>query len=145
MDDELYFEMVCKYIKIWSRVIEEETYGRGRSSSKDETTKVSSSLVAQGASSVDESTDTVALESGTDKRGAPGNGSAAGLLGLDKLLGGAGLLGALVGLAKERAHDGDFDAVVEGGAQGNGRGLNGREVYIAGKRVSRSFKPRWFA
>lgn len=106
-----------------------ETYTGSSSGSEDETAEVGSALVAQGASGVDESSDTVGLETSADERSAPGNGSAAGLLGLEELLLGVGGLGALEGLAEEGGEDGELDAVVEDQAEGDGRRLNGGEVY----------------
>lgn len=104
------------------------TYTRSRSSEEDETTEISSALVAQSTSSVDQSTDTVRLESRTDERRTPGERSTAGLLGADELLLGVGDLGALVGLAEDGGEDGELNAVVEGRAEGNGRGLDGGKV-----------------
>ena len=105
------------------------TYTGSSGSSEDETTEVGSALVAQGTSGVDESADTVALESRADKGGAPGDGGRGRLLGLDELLLGVGELGALVGLAEDGAQDRKLDAVVEEGAQRDGRGLDGRKVW----------------
>lgn len=112
--------------------------GRG-GGSKDQTAEVRSALVAQGAGGVDESTHTVGLERGADEGGAPGDGGGGRLLGLDELLLGVGELGAVVGLAEERREDRELDAVVEEGAQGNGRGLDGREVWERGVSFLVSF------
>lgn len=104
------------------------TYVRGRSGSKDESSKVSSTLVAESSSSIDESADTVALQSRANKGSAPGDGSTAGLAGADELLLGVGGLGALVGLAEDGREHNELNAVVEEETQGNGRGLDGGEV-----------------
>ena len=114
----------------------EVTYTGSSSSSEDQTTEVSSALVAQGASSVDEGTNTIALKGGTDERGTPGNGSAVGLLGLEELLLGVSALGALVSGAEQRRQDGELNTVVEDGAESNSRGLDGREIYWAASMVS---------
>lgn len=105
------------------------TYAGSRGSEEDERTEVSSAFVAESTGSVDQSTDTVGLEGRADKRRSPGEGSTAGLLGSDELLFGVGGLGALVGLAEERGEDGELNAVVESSAEGNGRRLNGGEVF----------------
>jgi hypothetical protein len=99
-----------------------------RGGGEDESTEVSSALVGQGASGVDESTDTVALESGAQEGGAPGNGGVGGLLGLDKLLAAGRGLVAVVGLAEDGGQDGELNTLVEGQAKGDGRGLDGRKV-----------------
>ena len=107
------------------------TYTGSSSSSEDQTTEVGSALVAQRSSGIDESADAVALQGRADESGAPGGDGVGGLLGLDELLLGVGELGAVVGLAEERAQHGELDAVVEEGAQRNGGGLNGREICIS--------------
>lgn len=106
----------------------EKTYTGSRSSEEDETTEISSTLVAQSTSSVDQSTDTVRLESRADERRTPGEGSAAGLLGADELLLGVGDLGALVGGTEDGGEDGELNTVVKGRAEGNGRGLDSGKV-----------------
>lgn len=114
-----------------------QTYTRSSSSSKDQTTQVRSALVAQGACGINESSNTITLEGRADERGAPGNGGTAGLLGLDELLLGVGRLSALVGLAEDGTQDGQLNAVVEESAEGDGRGLDGGEVYrqrVSGNR-----------
>ena len=107
--------------------LDEDTRGGG--GGEDEAAQVGGSLVAQGAGGVDEGADAVALKGGADEAGAPGDGGTGGLLGAEELLLGVGLLGALVGLAEERREDGQLDAVVEEGAQRDGRGLDGGEVW----------------
>jgi hypothetical protein len=78
--------------------------------------EIGSTLVAQRPRGIDQGANAITLEGRANKRGAPGNGSATGLLGLDKLFLGVGLLGALVGLAKDGAKNSELDAVVEKGA-----------------------------
>lgn len=95
---------------------------------EDEAAEVGSALVAQGAGGVDQGADTVGLQGRADEGGAPGDGGGRGLLGLDKLLLGVGGLGAVVGLAEEGREDGELNAVVEEGAEGNSRGLDGGKV-----------------
>lgn len=104
------------------------TYTGGSSGSEDETTEVGSALVAQGAGGVDEGSNTVGLETSSDKGSAPGDGSTSSLLGLEELLLGVGSLGALVGLAEEGSHDGELNTMVEDGAEGDGGGLDGGKV-----------------
>lgn len=106
-----------------------QTYRWSGRSSEDQGTKVGSALVAHGASGVDESADTVGLESRASEGGTPSGGCGCGLLGLDEVLSGVGGLRAAVGVAEERAHDSERCSMVENGAQGNGRWLDWWEVY----------------
>jgi len=62
------------------------TYSGSRCGSEDESTEVSGALVAESAGGVDESTNTVRLQSRADERRAPGNGGGRGLLGAGELL-----------------------------------------------------------
>jgi len=94
--------------------LREET--RSSRSGKDQAAEIGSTLVAQRPRGIDQGANAITLEGRANKRGAPGNGSATGLLGLDKLFLGVGLLGALVGLAKDGAKNSELDAVVEKGA-----------------------------
>ena len=105
-----------------------KTYRRSRGGGKDQSTQVRSALVAEGAGGVEQSTDAVALQGRADERGAPGDGGAAGLAGADELLLGVGGLCAVVRLAEDGGEDDEVDAVVEEGAEGDGRGLNRGEV-----------------
>lgn len=82
------------------------TYSRSRCSQEDETTKIRSPLIRECSSSVDQSTDAITLEGGADEGGAPGDSGGGSLAGSEELLLGVGGLGALVGLAEERAEDG---------------------------------------
>jgi hypothetical protein len=83
---------------------------------EDQRSEVSSTLVAECSGSVDQSTDTIGLDGGTDKGAAPGRGSGSSFLGLYKLLSAVGLLRAAVGLAEERGHDCEGGSMVEDGA-----------------------------
>lgn len=49
---------------------------------------------------------------------------------MEVLLLGVGLLGAAVGVTEDGAEDSEGDGVVEEGAQCDGRGLDGRKVYM---------------
>ena len=111
-------------------IIHEETYGRSIAGRKDETTEVSSALIAEGAGGVDESADAVRLQRGAEERGTPRYGGAGRLLGPEELLLSVGRLGALVGLSEERREDGEFGAVVEESTEGDSRGLDGGEVCV---------------
>lgn len=104
------------------------TYTGSGGSKEDERSEVSSALVAQGASGVDESTDTVGLESRASEGRTPGESSTGSLLGADELLLGVGGLSALVGLAEDGGEDGELNTVVESSAQGDSGGLDGGEV-----------------
>ena len=108
------------------------THARSSSSSEDETTEVGSALVAQSTGSVDESADTVRLHGRADERGSPGGADGSGLLGLEELLLRVGLLRLAVGLAKDGAEDGEGGGVVEDGAERDGRGLDGWEIWWEG-------------
>lgn len=96
------------------------TYTRSSSSKENQASQIRSTLVAQRAGGIDQGRDAVALQGGADDRGAPGHGGAAGLLGADELLLGVGELGALVGGAQDGGEHDQLDAVVEGGAEGDG-------------------------
>jgi uncharacterized membrane protein len=78
----------------------EKTYSWSRSGHEDNTAKVGSSLIAEGAGSVDQGADAVGLEGRANERGTPGDGSRASLLGSEELFLGVGNLSSLVGLAK---------------------------------------------
>ena len=108
------------------------THRRSSGGHEDEGTKVGSALVAQGASGVDQSTDTIGLDGGTDERASPGRGSAGSLLRLEELLLGVGGLGLSVGVTEDGAEDCEGDGVVEEGAKGDSRRLDGREVWKRG-------------
>lgn len=112
------------------------TYRGSGGGHEDEGAKVGSALVAQGASGVDQSTDAVRLDGGTGERAGPGGGGASGLLGLEELLFGVGGLSLSVGVTEDRAEDCEGDGVVEEGAEGDSRWLDGREVWKRGGCVS---------
>lgn len=104
------------------------TYRWRRASQEDQGAQVGGALVAEGAGGVDEGTNTVRLECAASERSTPCGGSRRSLLGAQKFLLGVGGLGAVVGFAKDRAKDGEGGDVVEDGAEGDGRGLNGGKV-----------------
>lgn len=85
--------------------------------------------MTQGARGIEQSAHAIALQGGTDKGSAPGDGGAAGLAGANELLLCVGGLGAVVGLAEDGGEDDEVDAVVEEGAEGDGGGFHGREVW----------------
>jgi len=104
------------------------TYGRSRAGEEDQGAEVSSALVAEGASGVDESTNTVRLHSGADEGGTPGSGGGGGLLALEELLLGVRGLRLAVGVAENWAEDGEGDGVVVDGAERDGGRLNRGKV-----------------
>jgi hypothetical protein len=105
------------------------TYGRSRAGEEDQAAEVGGALVGESASGVDEGTNTVGLDGGADEGSAPGSGGGGSLLGLEELLLGVGGLGLTVGVTKDGAKHGKGDGVVVDGAEGDRRGLNGREVW----------------
>lgn len=84
--------------------------------------------MAQCARSIEQCTHAITLQGRAHKGRAPGESCAAGFARADKLLLGVGGLGSVVGLAKDGSEDDEVDAVVEEGAEGDGGGLDGREV-----------------
>merc|ERR1712111_273823 len=84
---------------------------RSRASHEDQTAHVGSALVAQGASGVQEGTDTIRLDTGADEGSTPGGGGGSSLLALEELLLGVGGLGLAVGVAEDGAEDGEGDGV----------------------------------
>ena len=68
------------------------------------------------------------MNGATDERSSPGGGGGSGFLGLNKLLLGVGGLGTVVSVAKDGAEDSEGGSMVENGAEGDGRGLDGWEV-----------------
>jgi hypothetical protein len=107
----------------------EYTYCRSRAGKEDQGAEVSSALVAEGASGVDESTNTVCLDTGADEGSSPGGCGRGGLLGLEELLLGVGGLCLTVGVAEDWAEDGERDGVVVDGAERDGRWLNWGKVF----------------
>jgi hypothetical protein len=106
------------------------TYGGGGRCEEDQRAEVGSSLVGESASSVDQSTDTVCLDGRSDDRATPRGGSGRGLLAVKVLLFGVGLLRAAVGITEDGAENGERDGVVKGRAKGDGRRLDGGQVYV---------------
>jgi hypothetical protein len=109
-------------------VYQGSTYGRSSGGSEDQSTEVSGALVGKGTGSVDQSTNTVGLDTRADEGRAPRGSGGGGLLGVEELLLAVGSLGAAVRVTEDGAEDSEGDGVVEGSAEGNGRRLNGREV-----------------
>jgi len=99
-----------------------------RAGQEDQGAEVCGALVAEGPGGIDERTNTVRLEGAADEGGAPRRGGRGRLLRADELFLGVGRLGAVVSVAKDGAQDGKGGDVVEGGAQGDGRRLDGWEV-----------------
>jgi hypothetical protein len=104
------------------------TYRGSGGSEEDQGTEVSGTLVGESSGSVDQSTDTVGLDTRADNGATPRCGSGGGLLGVEVLLLGVGLLRAAVCVTEDGTKDGKGDSVVEGRAESDGRGLDGREV-----------------
>jgi len=104
------------------------TYRRSSGSHEDQRAEVSSALVGQGTGSVDQSTNTVCLDSRADNGATPCCSCGRGLLAVEVLLLGVCLLRAAVGITEDGTEDGQRDGVVEGRAKSNGRGLDGWEV-----------------
>ena len=104
------------------------TYRGSSGSEEDQGAEVSSSLVGKGAGSIDESANTVRLDSGANDGAAPRGSGGSSLLGVEVLLLRVGLLCATVGITENWAKNGKGNSVVEGCAESNGRRLNGREV-----------------
>ena len=111
-------------------LIELISHRRSRRSKEDQATEVRGALVAERAGGIDERTHAVRLDGGADEGSAPCGAGGGGLLGLEELLLGVGGLGLAVCVAEERAEDGEGCGVVEDGADGDGRGLDGREVCV---------------
>ena len=107
----------------------EKTYAWCRASHEDQRTQVCRTLVAHGTRSIDQSTDTVGLNSGSNQRRAPGGGGRGGLLRLEELLLGIGGLGTVVGVTEDGGENGERGGVVEYCAEGDRRGLDGWKVY----------------
>lgn len=105
-----------------------ETYARSRASEEYQSTHIRCTLVAQNTRGHKQSTDTICLERATSEGRSPGCGSAGSLLRLGKLFLRVGGLGALVGIAEDGTKDGEGDKVGVGGAEGDGRGLDGWEI-----------------
>jgi hypothetical protein len=113
---------------LWIWLTRGMTYGGSGGSEEDQGTEVSSTLVGESSGSVDQSTDTVGLDTRAEDGATPRRGGGGGLLAVEVLLLGVGLLRAAVGVTEDGAEDSEGDGVVEGRAESNGRGLDGREV-----------------
>ena len=105
------------------------TYRWRIGSEEDQTTKVGSTLIAQSTSSIDESGNTISLNTGTDDGRTPAGSSSGGLLRLEELLLAVGGLGAVIGVTKERSKHGGTGDLVEDDAEGNRGWLHGRKVW----------------
>ena len=106
----------------------EQTYRRSRAGHEDQGTHVGSALVGEGTSGVQKSTNTVRLDGRANKGSTPSSGGGSSLLGLEELLLGVGGLSLAVGVTEDGAEDGERCNVVEDGAEGDGRRLDGGEV-----------------
>jgi hypothetical protein len=105
-----------------------ETYRWCRAGEEDQATEVCGALVAECAGGVDERTHTVGLDGRADEGSAPCGGGGGSLLGLEELFLGVGGLGLAVGLAEERAKDGEGCGMVEDGAERDGGRLDRGKV-----------------
>ena len=108
--------------------MEYETYAWSGARKEDQAAEVGGALVAEGASGIDQSSDTVGLDGRADDRSSPAGGSGGGLSGLEELLLAVGGLGAVVGVTEERCEDGEGGGLVEDDAEGDSRRLDGWEV-----------------
>jgi hypothetical protein len=122
--------MFCKCGRDWVM-----TYGRSSGSEEDQRTEVSSALVGEGASGVDQSTNTVRLDGRADDGATPRGGGGGSLLAVEVLLLGVGLLRATVCVTEDGAENSQGDSVVEGRAESDGRGLDGGKVWSSGLAI----------
>ena len=107
---------------------------RSRAGEEDQATHVCRALVAQRARGIEQRTHAVRLDGGADEASAPCRRGGGSLLRLEELLLGVGGLGLAIGLAEDGAEDRERGGVREDSADGDGGGLDGREV--CGMRVS---------
>jgi hypothetical protein len=128
LGEDLGDNLFCVSIYAWELRIA-MTYRWCGGSHEDQWAEVSSALVGEGTGSVDQSTNTVCLDGRADNGATPGGSGGCGLLAVEVLLLGVGLLRAAVGITEDGAEDGEGDSVVEGRAKSNGRGLDGRKVW----------------
>lgn len=101
---------------------------RNGGSSEDQASDVGGSLVREDAAVVENSSDSVGLDTGADKGSAVEDSGGGGFLALDELFLRVGMLGTTVGLSEEGGEDGEVRGVVERSAEGNGRGLDRRKI-----------------
>lgn len=106
-----------------------ETYTRSRTGKKDQTPQIRSALVGQRAGRVNQRADTVRLQGAPDRRASPSGDCARRLLGLDEFLLRVGGLRAVVDIPEDGGQDSERGSVSEHGAQGDGRGLDSRQVW----------------
>ncbi len=104
------------------------TYAGRGAGHEDQTTEIAGTGVGQGAGSVHQRADAISLNGGADEGRAPGGSSTRGFLGLEELLLGIRGLGAVVGLTENGGENGEGGGVVENGADGDGRRLDGWEI-----------------
>ena len=123
--DNLFLPLASSIFNVY-----DATYTRCRAGHEDQATEISGSLVAQGPCGVDESSDTVRLDGAANDGGTPGSGGTSGLLALEKFFLGVRGLRTVVSVSEHRSEDSERGGVVEDGAHGNSRGLDGWEIYI---------------
>jgi hypothetical protein len=108
-----------------------DTYSWSSASEEDQAAQVGSALVGESASGVDQSTNAIGLESGSEQRAAPSGSSGCGLFGLEELLFAVGGLGAVIRVSEQRAHHGERRDMVEDGAERDGGRLNRGKIWKA--------------
>ena len=101
-----------------------ETYAGGRASEEDQGTEVSRALVAEGTSGIDQSSNTISLDSGTDDGRTPRGSGSCGFLALEELFLGVCGLSTVVGVTEKRSEDCKGCSVVEDGSEGDSRRLH---------------------
>jgi hypothetical protein len=107
-------------------VIKDETYTRTGRGEENQATKICGSLVAESASGIDESSNTICLDTRAYDGRSPTSRSSRGLLGLEELFLAISLFGALEGVTEDRCEHGSGGDLAEEDAEGDGRRLNGR-------------------
>ena len=107
---------------------EVQTYRRRIGGEEDQATEICSTFVAQSTGGIDQSSDTISLNTGTDDGRTPAGGSSGSLLGLEKFLLAVGGLGAVVGVTKQRCENTNTGDLVEDDAEGDRGRLDGWEV-----------------
>lgn len=104
------------------------TYSRHTRGRKDERTNIRRPFVAHDTSLCEQCSNRICLDTGAEEVGSPEGCSLGGFLGLDEFFLGVGFHGLVVSVAEQRGHDGEVGSVGEDCAEGNGRGLDRREV-----------------